>query len=140
MMSSKISSGFPLVLDANAKWASRFSTQWILPAVMRGVNARSTLDDGQRAKLDWLRAVDIEATVADFEKYKPDIVFVDRAYQDEPAPVYGGVRVDMVAYYLRDARFSKIWDQYRKVETLSTCLFGRDQKFDVWVRGRGIGR
>lgn len=134
MMSSNLSAGFPLVLDTHATWSSRFATQWLLPDVIRGMKYGKSLTSERREQLKWLAALDIDATVADFEKFKPDIVFVDRNYQEQPTRLYDGISVDMIAYYQRDARFATIWQNYRKVDTLTTYLIDMDRSFEVWVR------
>lgn len=134
VMSSNLSAGFPLALDAHVTWASRFPTQWLLPGIIRGEQAGDALTPEQRSRLKWLSAFDMDATVADFEKSKPDIVFVDRFYQDGPSRLYDGIQVDLISHYLRDARFAKIWAHYRKVDAIKTHVMDDERTFDVWVR------
>lgn len=133
VMSSTISSGFPMVLEARARWASRFACKWLLPAVIRSQRPDSRLDAGRKAELARLASWEIDATVADFHKFKPDIVFVDCAYRLEAQLAYGQT-IDMVEYYLRDPRFREIWKHYTKTDVLLSGVPGRPQQFDVWIR------
>ncbi|WP_374655168.1 hypothetical protein [Dongia sp.] len=134
MMSSNLSTGFPLVLDSGARWASRYATQWLLPEILRGRQMEATLNEKRRTELAWLARIDFDSTVEDFEKLRPALVFVDLTYQDRPTRIYNGISVDMIAYYIQDRRFAEIWQQYEKVDTISSFLSDESRRFDVWVR------
>ncbi|WP_374380284.1 hypothetical protein [Dongia sp.] len=134
MMSSNLSTGFPLVLDTDARWSSRYATQWLLPDILRGQQLGAANSPARRQQLEWLTKTDIDTTVADFETYKPNLVFVDLTYQSRPTRIYNGISVDMIAYYNRDPRFAAIWRHYRKVATINSYLSDEERNVELWAR------
>jgi hypothetical protein len=101
---------FPTVTESNARWGSRFSCLWLLPAVIRvqqndpGVPAWLT---GERA-----RAVEqylFDSVVEDLERFRPEIIFYDRRRNHQ---AYGRARIDVLAFFRRDPRFEAIWSTY----------------------------
>lgn len=133
VMSSRISTAFPMVLDAGAKWASRFSAKWLLPAIIRSQRPVSASDAAHKSQLARLAAWEMEATITDFRRFRPEIVFVDCAIRDTATMLYKQP-IDMIEYYQRDSRFREIWAEYALKDVLSSSLFGVPQRFEVWVR------
>ena len=124
--SSGIPPAFPLVDYADVAWSSRFSCQWILPALVRaraGAAARPGLTP---ARLDALEHWLMDAVVADLETTPPGLVLVDTR-PDKPA--FAGLPFDFLAWFSRDARFRRIWSGYQRVATLDGL--------DVYARASG---
>jgi hypothetical protein len=134
VMSSNLSVGFPMVLETKTTWASRFATQWLLPQIVRAEKEAQSLTDQRREQVKQLAKYDVDVTVADFEKFKPDIVFVDQFYEKEATWLYNGISVDLIQYYLRDVRFARLWSQYRKVDTISATIGDDERTLEVWVK------
>lgn len=138
VMTSNMSTGFPLAIDANVTWASRFATQWLLPMVIRDQQSLEAMSDPERERLARLAQYDLDAIVADFEKFKPDLVFVDHFYEDNASRLYLGMSFNLLEYYRRDPRFSKLWSDYKMVDTLPARVPDYDRTLDIWVRQTAI--
>ena len=108
VFTSNVSVAFPLVTYAGAEWASRFSTLWPLPGLMR----RQLTASGDPARLEEIEDFVIDAVVADFEHWRPQFVIVDRRREK---PYFGGVSFDYIRFFSRDPRFAAIWQNYDQV-------------------------
>jgi hypothetical protein len=109
-LTPRMATVFPTVTESDARWGSRFSCLWLLPAVIRvqqndpGVPAWLT---GERA-----RAVEqylFDSVVEDLERFRPEIIFYDRRRNHQ---AYGRARIDVLAFFRRDPRFEAIWSTY----------------------------
>ncbi len=109
VMSTLLSTGFPLANVSGKKWASRFPTLWLLPGITSGGNSgRDDLD----AKISEVERYQLNATVDDFTNHKPDIVFVDM----RPAMShFGGASFDFLKFFNKDPRFSALWANYENI-------------------------
>lgn len=115
VFSTNVSASFPFINDVNAKWASRYPAQWLVPGAVQSLNRadcaiQADLCQQYREVLSQARA----SMIADFVVHKPELVFVD----DRPRkPYFGGSQFEYIPFLLEDDRFSKIWRDYRRVGT-----------------------
>lgn len=137
VMSSNLSAGFPMTLDTNAIWASRFATLWLPPMIVRSRADPTASTQAQLQKIDSLHRLDLDAVVEDFQKFKPKLVFVDHFYEQYSTALYGGLSVNLLDYYLHDPRFADIWEEYQLVGTLPARPPDNERTLDVWVRKSG---
>lgn len=89
---------FPLTALTGARWGSRFSCLWMLPAI---------LEDESRPRQPGRWAIDgrrylVDAVVADFRKWPPDVVVVKRT-----GPYL------VIDELLKDDRFRALWAPFR---------------------------
>jgi hypothetical protein len=115
VFTSNVSHGFPLVNYSGVGWSSRFPTLWLLPGLERRRRGMSL----QAPSENWVRLAEIErylveAVVADFSRYRPALVFVDRR---RDKPYFGGLAFDYLEFFSADRRFAEIWTQYEPLET-----------------------
>jgi len=109
VLSSALSSGFPLNTVEGLTWASRFPTLWMLPGI---IQKRVAAAGKPLPKIDAIERYHTNAVVEDMIKFKPQLVFVD-VRPDKPQ--YGGIAFDFVDYFSKDARFKKLWSKYEKI-------------------------
>lgn len=109
--STNVSAAFPLALERQLQWTSRFPTQWLAPHVAEHGWNTPIADMARRLVVDDLIAG------------RPDIVIVDTRPKQS---YFKGKPLDFLAFWDTDPRFGPLWRQYRKAGT----HFG----FEVWVR------
>jgi hypothetical protein len=120
---------FPLVLDRQFVWASRFEDLWMLPAIIQ--NETSRIDRSRPFKAlsaertEELAAIQRNSTIQDLQIWKPRYVFVQRCARDPPCEVYNGP-VDFISWFSKNPAFAAEWTKYRFEKTLDNV--------DVYVR------
>ena len=106
--------GFPINEMLHAEWSSRFSCLWMLPAILEA-EARAA-QGGERG--DPLGRAYLERAISDdFDRWRPDVVLVERSRQ-----------VSTLDQLLKSERFRRVWRDYR--------LVGRIEDFEVFERVR----
>lgn len=99
---------FPAVSELGLKWGSRYSPLWPLLELARVENG---FDPADKTRLIGLyRGPLVDSVVEDFERYSPDYVLVDRRYLDVLPRNF-----DILALFLADQRFARIWRGYGRV-------------------------
>lgn len=103
--STKVSDPFPAVNYAQVKWASRYSTLWLLPAIAKA-------DDESKKTL----AITLQSSVTeDFKKYAPNVVIVDTSKEKT---YLGAVEFDYLEFFQAYDDFRRLWENYTLVESL----------------------
>jgi len=120
IFSNYIGDGFPLVILEKRAWASRFPFLWPLPGLVHQLSTARTTP--RREHLLSLRRHTIKMTVADFQRYHPDVVIVrvDLSSFGFKEPF------DFLSFYRTDPAFEEIWRRYR--------LAGRISNYELYVR------
>jgi hypothetical protein len=119
IVSTRVSDGFPFVLEKGMVWASRFPTLWLVPYVS-AVWQKGDLpnDPIVKAALNW--------TVSDIDSMRPDIVFIA---QGEAQPYVVDRKFDFLAFFNNDPRFAKIWREYElREQTINFAVYTRKLK------------
>jgi hypothetical protein len=126
---SNMSLGFPLVLEADLHWASRFPTIWPVPGVWHGLHgAGPTPSPEERRRLegimDWTR----RAVAEDLQTFGPDLVVVD----DRPRKsLFDPLEFDWIEWAEQDSLFRAVWEDYVLLERLGPIT--------VYERSRASG-
>ena len=104
VVSSGVREGTPWVATIHANWASRFSALWLVPGYAAAVE-NGALSAAQQEML----AKDIRRTVEeDFERYRPEVVLVDR--REDMLGFKGPF--DLLGFLSAGDRFAMIWKSY----------------------------
>jgi hypothetical protein len=114
--STNVSNAFPLVVERDLTWGSRFPTQWLAPyaALSLGANGAPT-DDLSRFAL--------KATVDDLIQFQPEVIVID----ERPKQAYfRSVPLEFARFWQNDSRFANLWCNYE--------LRAREQGFSFWQR------
>ena len=112
VLASGLPPAFPLVNYAGVEWSSRFSCQWIVPALERARERQEGPASLTTQRLDELEGWLVDSVVADFNLTPPALVLV----QTQPYKSgFDTLRVDYLEYFSRDPRFRRIWSGYRQV-------------------------
>lgn len=106
---------FPYVETRGIVWSGRFQSLWMMPAA-----ARELLPAAQR---DAVVAQTAAFVAQDLDRWKPDVVIVDRR---SDTPRLQGHEIKYVAWFSRSADFVQAWSSYRLVNS--------DGYFEVWER------
>lgn len=109
-----LGAGFPLATRLDARWASRFPCQWLIPGALAMQQAGEALSDGERAAIDRVLDFSRTATVDDLVRYEPDYVLVD--YAGSPGP--DGKPFRFLEFLAADPRFNEAWSRYKLQETI----------------------
>ena len=117
---------FEQVLDRGWEWGSRFDCLWMLPAI---INAEH--DRVRTAALATIRNAALttrDAILADFVRWHPNPVLVDRCQDETFAPCMGigTLRVDLLQWFKQDPRFAEAWTDY--------VHEGQAGPYDLWCR------
>ncbi|HMK68558.1 MAG TPA: hypothetical protein VK433_08430 [Stellaceae bacterium] len=127
-LSSYLWMSFPLVNETGVRWASRFSTLWLLPGAERRLaTPEASSDLALRSMLQAAESYTLAAVVEDFERDPPKVVIVD-ARRD---PRYSDSVFDYLQYLSADDRFVAIWSHYRKIRSVAFDDLGT---LDIYVR------
>jgi hypothetical protein len=111
VFSWSIASTYPLVNYSGVESASRFNSMWILGAVYRDrIMAEAPLRYRERAGMGDLERYLNDAVVEDLAR-RPRMLLVLRPAPDQRA--WGLRRLDFIAYFMRDARFARLFSRYR---------------------------
>jgi hypothetical protein len=100
--SNSVADAFPLVVEKDLVWASRFPRQWLLRFIEPTLSGTVMPDHP-------IVGFTINAVIADFTTHAPDIVFIE---QPETAPP--GDAFDHLGFWQRDTRFDEIWASYEE--------------------------
>lgn len=115
----------PAVPLLNLQWASRYSSLWPLPALLK---AEQTPASPEAARLlATYRKPFRQSVNDDFTRYHPRIVFVDRhRLPDFPADY------DLMSFFLADPAFAAIWADYARIGSVTypDSIMG----YDIYVR------
>ncbi len=120
---------FPLVLDRQYVWGSRFESLWMLPAILQ--NETSRTDNGRPFKAlstertEELAEMQRADTAEDLRFWKPKYVWVERCASDPPCEVYNQP-VDFISWFSKSTAFTAEWTKYRLEKTIDNV--------DVFVR------
>lgn len=111
VLSSNMASAFPLVPNSGARWASRFPSVWLLPALYMG-QLRSEAPLAFRSPLEMGPAERYlnDAVAQDLSRFRPDLLVVLRAGPDRRD--MGIRRLDYLAYFSRDPRIAPLISEY----------------------------
>jgi hypothetical protein len=113
--STNVSNGFPLAVQENLVWASRFPALWLVPYVA------DRWRDGPLPG-DPVIAYALDALVTDLQKFHPDVIFINQSSTQDY--IRGGT-FDYLKFMNQDPRFAAIWNTYE--------LRGQVGKFAVYV-------
>ena len=120
---------FPVVLDRQLVWGSRFEDLWMLPAIIQNETPRIDKNRPFKAlssdRTKELAAIQRGNTAEDLHFWKPKYVFVERCAGDSPCEIYNHP-VDFISWFSRNPAFAAEWTKYRFEKTLDNV--------DVYVR------
>jgi hypothetical protein len=127
--SAEMMPSFPLLLDRQLLWASRFESLWMLPAIIQ--NETSRTDRGRPFKAlsaertEELATILRSDTAEDLRLWKPKYVWVQRCASDPGCEVYNHP-VDFISWFSKSSAFAAEWTKYRLEKTIDNV--------DVYVR------
>lgn len=104
VFTSRVRVGTPWVATIHATWASRFPSLWVLPGYVAAID-NGTISASRREQI----TADIRRIVEeDFERYRPEVVLVDRREYKR------GIKrpLDFLDFFLASERFAMIWKSY----------------------------
>jgi hypothetical protein len=120
---------FPLVLDRQYLWGSRFEDLWMLPAIIQNETSRTdrsrpfkALSAQRTAELAELQR---SGTAEDFRLWKPKYVWVQRCMSGPGCGVYNHP-IDFISWFSESPAFAAEWANYRFEKSLDNL--------DVYVR------
>jgi hypothetical protein len=120
---------FPLLLDRQFVWASRFEDLWMLPAIIQNETSRKDRSRPFKAssseRTEELAAMQRNSTTEDLQIWKPKYVFVQRCAGDPPCEIFNHP-VDFISWFSKSPLFAAEWTKYRFEKTLDNV--------DVYVR------
>jgi hypothetical protein len=120
---------FPWILDRQLVWGSRFAHLWMLPAIIQNEAVRIDKTRPYKAlspqRTEELAAMQREATAEDFERWKPQYVFVEHCAKDSQCEVYNHP-IDFISWFSKNPAFAAEWSKYRFEKSLDN--------FDMFVR------
>jgi hypothetical protein len=113
---SNMTLGFPLVIETNLTWGSRFPNIWPVPGVWNGLHGAgpSLSPDEQReltAIMNWTR----RAVAEDLQKFRPDLVIVDERPRKD---LFDPLQFDWLIWAAEDSLFRELWTNYRHIDQL----------------------
>jgi hypothetical protein len=99
ILSTNVLPGFPLALEKDRTWASRFPCLIMLPGLVKA-EQRGQVSRWEAPFRQWIDA--------DMRRYKPVLVFVPPDGDQALPPAF-----NVLAWLLRDPEFASIWAHYR---------------------------
>ena len=113
---SNMSLGFPLVLEADVTWGSRFPTIWPVPGVWHGLHGSGPSPSPEEVRelneiMDWTR----RAVAEDLQRFRPDLVVVDERPRKS---VFDPLEFDWLTWAASDSLFRQVWLDYTLVERI----------------------
>lgn len=130
MLTTSVDAAMMPVERYQLTWAQRTNNLWTLPAILRsetpgaGAPPRRVLGTDE---LHALEAMQYRWMVEDFERWRPQLVLVERCHKTSvPCQLLEDRDDDLLACFLRDAAFANVWKSYHRV--------GRSGPFDQYVR------
>jgi len=118
IMSSLLHDSFPLVIEKDVIWASRFPALWMTPGL-----EQKKAQAGLTPELAAIDSYIYTSVTEDIIRYKPDIVFVDIR---EDKTHFGGLTYDFVKSFSSYAPFAAEWKNYE--------LSNASTEFELYVR------
>ncbi len=113
--SNRVDDAFPLVVERELVWSSRFARQWLHRFVATTLARDAATPDHP------ISAFMIDSVMDDLETVPPDIIFIERQEAAAPRDAF-----DHLGFWQRDARFDGIWAVYEVRAPI--------EGFDVYVR------
>jgi hypothetical protein len=111
VLSSNMASAFPLVPASGARWASRFPSVWLLPALyMNELRSDAPLTFRPRTAMGKAERYLVDAVSEDFARFRPDLLVVLRAGPDRRE--MGIRRMDYLAYFSREPQVAALLSEY----------------------------
>lgn len=111
---SNMSLGFPLVLEADVTWGSRFPTIWPVPGVWHGLHGSGPSPSPEEMRelnevMDWTR----RAVAEDLQEFRPDLVIVDERPRKS---LFDPLEFDWLTWAASDSLFAQVWPDYTLLE------------------------
>lgn len=120
---------FPLVLDRQYVWGSRFEDLWMLPAIIQNETPRTDRSRPFKAlsteRTEELAEIQRSNTAEDLRLWKPKYVWVQRCAGDPPCEIYNHP-VEFISWFSKNSAFAVEWTKYRLEKTFDNV--------DVYVR------
>ena len=130
VLSSNMASAFPLVPSSGARWASRFPSVWLLPALyMDQLRSEAPLAFRAPSEMGPAEHYLNDAVAQDLSRFRPDLLVVLRAGPD--VRDMGIRRLDYLAYFSRDARIAPVISGYGWLADVD--------EYRVYRRGQTVG-
>jgi hypothetical protein len=121
VFSANVSSGFPMTVYADVRWASRFPALWLTPGIE--LRRRAGAADADRDRWVEIERFATEAVIADLSQGRPELVFVDvRPWK----PWQSAIDLDFIGRFSVDPRFAALWARYEPI--------GETQGFEIYRR------
>jgi uncharacterized membrane protein YozB (DUF420 family) len=124
VMSSMVSLGFPLVTEAQVKWASRFPCLWLTP----GLKIRQAQEGESNPMLGEIDHYNRQAVYEDMQRFRPELVFVDVTKRKQ---YFGEIEFDYIEDFSHHPGFRELWANYEKV--------GNRLGYDIYERRSTLG-
>ena len=122
VFSTSLQPAFPLVVEENARWTSRYPTFWLVPGALRGT--RETNCEAEPYLCDEYAAILHEtrrAIVADFVSGAPDVLIFDKRHRYIAQEDF-----DFRKFLSPQAGFSESFEGYELAETYGA--------FEIWKK------
>lgn len=119
ILTTKLSEPFPYMMKEGLEWGSRFPIVW-MPV---SIEERRKALGHSTPMLDEMELFNRRVIAEDFDRFKPDLVFVDNRPHK---PYFDEINIDYIEYFSRHPDFVKAWEAYEKVGTMP--------EFDVFKR------
>jgi hypothetical protein len=125
-----MASAFPLVPNSGARWASRFPSVWLLPALyMEQLRSEAPVVFRSPSETGPAERYLNDAVAQDLSRFRPDLLVVLRAGPDRRE--MGIRRLDYLGYFSRDARIAPFISEYGWLADVD--------EYRVYRRGRAAG-
>ncbi|PIB25696.1 hypothetical protein BFP76_00765 [Amylibacter kogurei] len=123
-LSTNVSAGFPIVMQENLNWASRFPAQWFLPgALSKLVGVDCTKETDHCAQMNAILDQNREANTNDLINSNAEIIIVDNRQRKS---YIKGTNFDYIDFMSADKRFVKEFQNFE--------LFLETKRLKSWRR------
>jgi len=141
VLSTNPASGWPLTLEAGARWGSRFMSQWQLAALYHDElwTVGGVVRPRPYSERRGVERIFHDAMIADLQRYKPQLILVLQV--DSTVGGFGGAtRIDYLSYFGSDLRFRAIIAGYDSMATVGRyrVLRRREDLTYSEVQGSGL--
>jgi hypothetical protein len=131
VFSSNPAAGWPLTLDAGARWASRYMSFWPMPAIydrqLWGAHSGLVEFHSPAQQSEFERGF-IGEVAEDIERWKPRLIIVLRP--DSTARQWGGAyRFDYLEYFRSSEKFERLLRDFRPGPSVG--------RYAIWIRHAG---
>lgn len=113
VFSTAMAPGTTLIDCANITLGSRFPDHWMLPGIIK--LSKETLSTKNKEKLKRAKQLLFNIVIKDFQKNKPNYVFVDTAQHKD---YFGNTPFNYIQYFSQNSRFKKLWKHYHQVNQI----------------------